>query len=43
MEVDALTEVYANLLETRGHMAEPLVLWTERWQAMVAGWDLWLP
>jgi hypothetical protein len=43
MEVDALTEVYANLLETWGHMAEPLVLWTERWQAMVAGKDLWLP
>jgi len=43
MEVDALTEVYANLFETWGDMAKPVVLWTERWQAMVAGWDLWLP
>ena len=43
MELDALTEVYADLFETWGQMAEPLVLWTERWRALFAGWDLWLP
>jgi hypothetical protein len=43
MEVDALAEVYANLFETWCHMAEAPVLWTERWQAIFAGCDLWLP